>query len=101
SVMTTARDPYMLPISLSSGLFLSFHLAQQKKHSRLRQTIATMRRNFDSLNDCWDWMMTYIELQSFMRRRYRIAANTPRINEISQRLDDLINGPVEELSPQA
>lgn len=101
SVMTTARDPYMLPISLSSGLFLSFHLAQQKKHSRLKQTIATMKKNFDSLNDCWDWMMTYIELQSFMRRRYRIAANTPRINEISQRLDDLLNGPVEELSPQA
>ncbi|MBU3699121.1 MAG: hypothetical protein FGM33_03800 [Candidatus Kapabacteria bacterium] len=101
STVSSARDPYMLPIAVSAGLFLSFYLSTSQKHSRVLQSMDAAKRNLDALNDCWDWMVMYIELQSIIRRRYRASSFEPRVAEISERLDDVINGHIDELSPQA
>ena len=101
STISSARDPYMLPIAVSAGLFLSFFLSVTQKHSRVLQSMDAAKRNLDTLNDCWDWMMMYIELQSIIRRRYRVSSYEPRVAEISERLDEVIDGHIDELSPQA
>jgi hypothetical protein len=101
STVSSARDPYMLPLAVSAGLFLSFYLSTSQKHSRVLQSMESAKHNLDTLNDCWDWMVMYIELQSIIRRRYRASSYEPRIAEINERLDDVINGHIDELSPQA
>ena len=101
SVLTAARDPFMLPLAASSGVFLSMFQAHSAKHSQVLSSLALTKKAIDALNDCWEWMTIYFEVQSIMRQRYRVSTFHERLDEISEMLEALINGNIDELSPQA
>ncbi|MBU3678400.1 MAG: hypothetical protein FGM32_02175 [Candidatus Kapabacteria bacterium] len=101
SVISAARDPYMLPMAISSGVLLTLHLAQYDKPSRMLRTRDATRKAIDEFLDCWEWISIYAELLSIVRRRYGLTKRRPRIMEINRALDGLLDDGLKGMAPQA
>lgn len=101
STISVARDGYMLPIAISSGVLLMLHTATHDKPSKMIRTRDATRKTIDSFLDCWEWLSIYAELLSYARRKYNHSGRKPRIVEISTMLDDMLEGGLRDTAPQA
>lgn len=101
STISVARDGYMLPIAISSGVLLMLHTATHDKPSKMLRTRDATRKTIDSFLDCWEWLSIYAELLSYARRKYNHSVRRPRIAEISSMLTDMLEGGLRDTAPQA
>ncbi|MFM8770918.1 MAG: hypothetical protein ACKOE4_02690 [Candidatus Kapaibacterium sp.] len=101
SVISAAKDAYMLPMAISSGVLLTLHRAQHDKPSRMLRAREATRKVLDDFLDCWEWISTYAELLSIVRRRYGMKVRRARIVEIREALDGLLLGGLKGMAPQA
>ena len=101
TVLTNARDPYMLPLALSAGLSLMFLETRMGRHDKALKAIASTQKVVDDLVDTWYWMAIYAELLAISIRKYNYAAQRPRFTEIDQQLEELRSHGLKTASLQA
>lgn len=101
TVLSSARDPYMLPLALSAGLSLMFLETRMGRHDKALKAIASTQKVVDNLVDTWYWMAIYAELLAISIRKYNYAALRPRFAEIDQQLEELRTHGLKTASIQA
>lgn len=101
SVLTAAKDPFLLPLAISSGVLLTLHLAQNDKPSRMLAARDATRKAVENFLDCWEWIGIYAEVLSLARRRYGMPTHMHRVGEISELLSQVAQVGLDDLAPQA
>ena len=101
SVLSAAKDPFLLPLAISSGVLLTLHLAQHDKPSRMLAARDATRKAVENFLDCWEWIGIYAEVLSLARRRYGMPTHIHRVEEISELLSQVAQGGLDDLAPQA
>lgn len=99
TVMSAVRDPYMLPLAVSSGLTLMFLEIRMGRHDKALKAIAATQKTMDTLTETWYWMALYVELLAYGSRRYKDQSS--RYREVHSILEDTRLHGLKTMAPQA
>jgi tetratricopeptide (TPR) repeat protein len=99
TVMSAVRDPYMMPLAVSSGLTLMFLEIRMGRHDKALKAIAATQKTMDTLTETWYWMAMYVELLALGSRRYKDQSS--RYREVHSILEDTRLHGLKTIAPQA